>query len=223
MRQPHALPETHAVQLASYAKKLRSQENALANREIALKPALNDLVLTYPDRTHAAQYDRELEIVVDPVRARFSAWYEFFPRSASQQPGKHGTFADCEARLPYVAGMGFDVVYFPPIHPIGFQFRKGKNNTVTAQPDDVGSPWAIGASTGGHKSILAELGTLEDFRRLVGKACGSWHPDRPRHRLPGRARSSIRQRARKLVSKTSRWNHSVRRESSEEVSGHLSL
>ena len=159
----------HADRLIEFAQKLRA-ETASPDRETALSPELNELVLRYPDRRFAARYKSDLEIVVDPVRARFSAWYEFFPRSASNEAGKHGTFADCEARLPYVAGMGFDVLYFPPIHPIGFQFRKGKNNTVTAEPDDVGSPWAIGAETGGHKSILAELGTLDDFRRLVQKA-----------------------------------------------------
>ena len=168
-------PQGAAATLADAAKDLRLQkdrrsaDNTVPARDLALDPKLNDLVLRYPDRTHAAKYHRELEIVVDPVRARFSAWYEFFPRSASNEPGKHGTFADCEARLPYIAGMGFDVVYFPPIHPIGFAFRKGRNNTVTAEPNDVGSPWAIGAETGGHKSILAELGTLDDFRRLVKK------------------------------------------------------
>jgi starch synthase (maltosyl-transferring) len=156
--------------LVNNAKNLRDQTNPAAMREIALAPALNELMLRYPDRRFAAKYERNLEIVVDPVRARFSAWYEFFPRSAASEPGKHGTFADCEARLPYVADMGFDVVYFPPIHPIGFQFRKGKNNTTTAEPGDVGSPWAIGAPEGGHKSILAELGTLDEFRGLVKKA-----------------------------------------------------
>ena len=161
-------PKAHAEQLVAFARKLQLKEGSV--RELALDPALHELVLRYPDRSHAAKYEKELQIVVDPVRARFSTWYEFFPRSASNEPEKHGTFADCEARLPYVAEMGFDVVYFPPIHPVGFEFRKGKNNTVTADPDDVGSPWAIGAATGGHKGILPELGTMADFRRLVTKA-----------------------------------------------------
>ena len=159
-----------AGQLNEFAARLRELTDSAARREIALTSVLNELVLANPDRSHAAKYERELEIVVDPVRARFSAWYEFFPRSASSEPGKHGTFADCEARLPYVASMGFDVVYFPPIHPVGFQFRKGKNNTVDALADDVGSPWAIGAPDGGHKAVSADLGTLADFRSLVSKA-----------------------------------------------------
>ena len=110
-----------------------------------------------------------LDVVVDPVKARFSAWYEMFPRSA-RGDGRHATFKDMVERLPYVQGMGFDVLYFPPIHPIGATARKGKNNAVAAQPGDVGSPWAIGAKQGGHKAILPELGTLEDFRSLVSEA-----------------------------------------------------
>ena len=104
------------------------------------------------------------------LRARFSAWYELFPRSTSPDPAKHGTFADCEARLPYVAELGFDVLYLPPIHPIGLNFRKGKNNNVQADRSDFGSPWAIGGKEGGHKAVHPDLGTLADFRSLVKKA-----------------------------------------------------
>jgi starch synthase (maltosyl-transferring) len=138
--------------------------------EIALSPELAVLVARYPDRRFATRYDRELPVAVDRERARFSAWYEMFPRSASPEPGRHGTFADVEARLPYVAGMGFDVLYLPPIHPIGTSFRKGPNNTLTASAEDPGSPWAIGGSEGGHTAIHPQLGTLEDFRRLVQAA-----------------------------------------------------
>ena len=92
-----------------------------------------------------------------------------FPRSAGE-PGRHGTFRDCEARLEYVASMGFDVLYLPPIHPIGRTGRKGRNNTLAAGPDDVGSPWAIGAAEGGHKAVHPDLGTIEDFRRFVARA-----------------------------------------------------
>jgi starch synthase (maltosyl-transferring) len=113
------------------------------------------------------------ELIADRRRARFSSWYELFPRSTAAAPGQHGTFRDVEARLPYVAAMGFDVLYLPPIHPVGRINRKGPNNALTAGPADVGSPWAIGAAEGGHKDILAELGSLDDFRRLVGKARAS--------------------------------------------------
>jgi starch synthase (maltosyl-transferring) len=122
------------------------------------------------DRQLATRYGRELEIEVDPPRAAYSTWYELFPRSASPEAGRHGTFADVEAQLPRVARMGFDVLYLPPIHPIGTTFRKGRNNKVIAEPADVGSPWAIGGAEGGHKSVHPQLGSVEDFERLVKKA-----------------------------------------------------
>jgi starch synthase (maltosyl-transferring) len=124
----------------------------------------------YPDRRWASVYDKELRVNVERSKARFSAWYELFPRSGAGRPAKHGTLRDCVERLPYVAGMGFDVLYLPPIHPIGISFRKGKNNTLAAQPDDVGSPWAIGAKEGGHKAIHPQLGSLADFKLLVEEA-----------------------------------------------------
>ncbi len=112
----------------------------------------------------------DLEIYVDRKKALFSTWYEFFPRSASSEDGKHGTFKDCERLLPRVAEMGFDTLYFPPIHPIGEVNRKGKNNSTNAEYGDVGSPWGIGSQYGGHKSTHPELGTIEDFKELVQKA-----------------------------------------------------
>jgi len=120
------------------------------------------LASAYADRTNASHY-KELRITVDPIRARFSTWYEMFPRS-------YGTFKDCEKVLPEIAAMGFDVLYFPPIHPIGEAFRKGKNNSRTAKPGEPGSPWAIGGKEGGHKSIHPQLGTLDDFRNLLRAA-----------------------------------------------------
>ena len=129
-----------------------------------------ELVETYPDRSAATRYDRELEVVADRILARFAAWYEMFPRSQGTIPGRHATFRDCIERLPAVAGMGFDVIYLPPIHPIGVSFRKGKNNSLTAGPDDPGSPWAIGNERGGHKAVEPNLGTLDDFRALVRAA-----------------------------------------------------
>ena len=138
--------------------------------EVALSPSLAELMARYPDTKLEARYRRELEIVVDRQRARYSTWYELFPRSAAGKPGVHGTFRDVEAQLDYVQDLGFDVLYMPPIHPIGRSFRKGKNNSVTAEPGDVGSPWAIGADEGGHTDILPELGTLEDFQHLRANA-----------------------------------------------------
>ena len=109
-------------------------------------------------------------LLVERERARFSSWYELFPRSASSQPGKHGTFEDVEERLDEIAALGFNVVYLPPIHPIGRTKRKGRNNVTTAAADDVGSPWAIGAKEGGHTAIHPSLGTLADFRHLLRSA-----------------------------------------------------
>ena len=139
-------------------------------QRIGLDEARAEITQRFPDLTHSLTHSRVLAVTVERLRARFSSWYEFFPRSASGEPGRHGTFADCEAWLPYVQRMGFDVLYFPPIHPIGRIRRKGPNNTLDAAPDDVGSPWAIGAAEGGHQAILGELGTLADFHRLVKRA-----------------------------------------------------
>lgn len=167
-----------ALVLRSYAAALRGG-GAEATRE-ALSDELAVLMTRYADRSAATQYDRELVVVVDRERARFGAWYELFPRSCAHHPGtplpsgeeppRHGTFADVEAWLPYVAGMGFDVLYLPPIHPIGRAYRKGRNNTLTAGPADPGSPWAIGATEGGHTAVHPQLGTLADFRALVARA-----------------------------------------------------
>ncbi|HEU0115393.1 MAG TPA: maltotransferase domain-containing protein, partial [Thermomicrobiales bacterium] len=112
----------------------------------------------------------ELEVVVDRVKARFAAWYEFFPRSAGTEPGRSATFAEAAARLPAIAAMGFDTVYLPPIHPIGRTFRKGPNNTLGAGPNDPGVPYAIGNEAGGHDAIEPGLGTLADFRAFVERA-----------------------------------------------------
>jgi starch synthase (maltosyl-transferring) len=117
-------------------------------------------------RTNLSRYPRELELVVDRKRAAFSAWYELMPRSMSDDPSRHGTFDDVIRKLPYVRDLGFDVLYFPPIHPIGRKHRKGKNNTLIPGPEDPGSPYAIGSPEGGHDAIHPELGTFEDFARL---------------------------------------------------------
>ena len=141
--------------------------------DFPLSEDLIALALQYPDLSFATNYSRELPLWVDRERARFSSWYEFFPRSAAQTPGTHGTLKDVTARIPEVSTMGFDVLYLPPIHPIGTAFRKGKNNSTTAEPGDVGSPWAIGNADGGHKAIAKELGNFSDFAELVKTANAS--------------------------------------------------
>jgi starch synthase (maltosyl-transferring) len=138
--------------------------------EQALAPALAELMRRAAARDFAVELPTPLAVTVDRARAGFSAWYELFPRSAGAIEGRHGTFADVEARLPYIASMGFDVLYLPPIHPIGRAHRKGPNNAEESRPGDPGSPWAIGSSEGGHTAIHPELGTLADFDRLVAKA-----------------------------------------------------
>lgn len=139
-------------------------------RELCTDPDLATRVLKWHPPEFVITYEGELCVFVERERARFSSWYEMFPRSASASPGQHGTLRDVIARLPYVAEMGFDVLYLPPIHPIGSGFRKGRNNSLTATEDDVGSPWAIGSAEGGHKAVHPELGTLTDFEELVASA-----------------------------------------------------
>jgi starch synthase (maltosyl-transferring) len=168
-------PGEDATKLTALAQVLRKQGTALpaAQGERSASPNLVELAAQlealmdrHADRSLATTYSRELEVVVDPERARFGAWYELFPRSAAK-PGTHGTFRDVEQRLPYISGMGFDILYLPPIHPIGRTHRKGRNNSVRAAAGDPGSPWAIGSEQGGHKSVNPDLGTLDDFRRFV--------------------------------------------------------
>jgi starch synthase (maltosyl-transferring) len=156
------------TELRTFAKLLRGDPTDAV--EAAVDPGLASLMASFGERGMVSSYGRELEVMVDPERARFGAWYELFPRSTSPEPGRHGTFADVAARLPYVAGMGFDVLYLSPIHPIGQTHRKGRNNVERGDPEDPGSPWAIGAEEGDHTAILPELGTWEDFDLLVQKA-----------------------------------------------------
>jgi starch synthase (maltosyl-transferring) len=157
-----------AAQLRSSAKDEHKRADGAAMKAIALDPARAAIAARHADRRFAASLTREL--IADRRRARFSSWYELFPRSTSPEATRHGTLRDVESLLEYVAGMGFDVLYLPPIHPIGRVNRKGANNALESAAPDVGSPWAIGSHEGGHKDILPELGSLEDFRRLVRKA-----------------------------------------------------
>jgi starch synthase (maltosyl-transferring) len=155
--------------LAAYARRIEqalSQSDAVA---IALDARLAQLMDAHLDRRLATRADREYEVVADPGRARFAAWYEFFPRSSGGE-GRHGTLKDAETQLDRAAAMGFDVVYLPPVHPIGRTHRKGRNNALAAEPGDPGSPWAIGGAEGGHTALHPDLGTLEDFDRFVEAA-----------------------------------------------------
>lgn len=157
------LKDLHAT-LLSAQRRFQVQLDLLLGQDAA------DAMADCADRRLATAYDRELAVVVDRPRARFSAWYEMFPRSTVDDDLPHGTFKDCESRLSYIAEMGFDILYLPPIHPIGETHRKGRNNNPRSDSDSVGSPWAIGARDGGHTAIHPQLGTLDDFRQLMAAA-----------------------------------------------------
>lgn len=165
-------------ELESLARAMRTASASDIRDLEILGSAAHDLVSRCAERRFSTE-SRPLRLWVDRERARFSTWYEMFPRSASDEPGRHGTFRDVEKRLPYIAHMGFDILYLPPIHPIGRAFRKGRNNRLSPEPDDPGSPWAIGCigeaapgsgDDGGHKSIHRHLGTMQDFERLVAES-----------------------------------------------------
>jgi starch synthase (maltosyl-transferring) len=168
------------VEDGAQARQLRQWGRALANRALSVEERLtladseelHTLAARFPDPAQLLRYEPALTLEVDRERARFSTWYELFPRSVLGSGGANarGTLRDCAAHLPYVAQMGFDVLYLPPIHPIGASHRKGPNNRPSSDPDDPGSPWAIGSEAGGHKSIDSSLGTLEDFSYLLTRA-----------------------------------------------------
>lgn len=158
-----------ALALREHANRLKVDGEQEDRARLGWSEGLAKLMWDSSPRAHAVESDA-LRVVVERTKALFSTWYELFPRSASDEPGRHGTLADVERRLPYIAEAGFDVVYLPPIHPIGRTNRKGRNNANEAGPDDVGSCWAIGAREGGHKSIHPELGTMKDFDRLAVSA-----------------------------------------------------
>jgi starch synthase (maltosyl-transferring) len=164
-----------SVQMNSQALQSRlrtlSDENIDDQRklDILLSAELIELMRRDGPRSGVSRHETRL-VSVDRKRAAFSAWYELFPRSASNDPNRHGTFDDVISRLPYVRDLGFDVLYFPPIHPIGTTNRKGRNNSLTAGPGDPGSVYAIGSPEGGHDAIHPELGGMKDFERLVREA-----------------------------------------------------
>jgi starch synthase (maltosyl-transferring) len=160
-----------AATLRTAAQALRVTSNSQGARvEAGLADPLRAAMARHADRSRATRYQRTLRVHVDRVRARFGAWYEMFPRSAGTDPTRSATFDEAAARLPYVRSMGFNVLYLPPIHPIGQSFRKGRNNALESVPGDPGSPWAIGSREGGHMAVEPGLGTLEDFDRFRASA-----------------------------------------------------
>lgn len=161
----------NADKLREYRRLVKEAEQPAQALSAVSDPQLDRLLHKYGNRGQSCEYGNILPLMVEPERALYGAWYELFPRSVPSSKG-HGTFKDVIKHLPYVAEMGFDVLYLPPIHPIGAAHRKGKNNTLQAQPGDPGSPWAIGGQSGGHKSIHPDLGTIGDFDELVSAALG---------------------------------------------------
>jgi starch synthase (maltosyl-transferring) len=155
------------LRLLEIADLLRSNAPQVARVWAAKDPSLRVLMDARPDRSASTTYERTLRCVVDSVLARSGAWYEMFPRSVTTDPARSGTFREAESRLNAIAAMGFDVVYLPPVHPIGETHRKGRNNSLTAAAGDPGSPWAIGSAAGGHTAVEPGLGTIDDFDRFV--------------------------------------------------------
>jgi starch synthase (maltosyl-transferring) len=166
----HAGNEDAEALLSLMARLKGLEEGSEQQLMLLLAPENAALIDRNAERRNLSRYDRVLEVIADRLAARFSAWYEMFPRSQSGDPRRHGTFDDVIAKLPYVKDLGFDVLYFTPIHPIGRTNRKGKNNALRAEPGDVGSVYAIGSEEGGHDAIHPELGSFDDFRRLVDAA-----------------------------------------------------
>ena len=170
------LERTAALQPKKQRSALQAQVENLSNDnyeaavQSVLTPTFEQVVHDHPLKRNVSTYDRGLRVYVERKKALFSTWYEFFPRSASPDRSRWGTFKDAEALLPRVAEMGFDVLYLPPVHPIGEVNRKGRNNSTTAQPGEPGSPWAIGSQHGGHKAVSPELGTMEDYEHLIKTA-----------------------------------------------------
>ncbi len=169
LRQTASAATAEAQKLNEWALLLESPGNMERALALALSPELTELMEKYPDRSLATGYHTGLTVEVDRSKAVFSTWYELFPRSFGR-PGEHGTFRDCERLLPDIAAMGFDVLYLPPIHPIGQTQRKGRNNSPGAAGTDPGSPWAIGSALGGHKALHPQLGSWGDFQHLMAKA-----------------------------------------------------
>jgi starch synthase (maltosyl-transferring) len=156
--------------LLEWVKRLSAAEDTMARVSLVLDEGLASIMFGYKDPVLVTGDEHLYAIEVERKKAAFSSWYELFPRSASPEPGRHGTFNDVKALLPRIAGMGFDVLYLPPIHPIGETKRKGRNNTLQPAENDPGSPWAIGNKEGGHKAIHPEFGTLKDFKALIKEA-----------------------------------------------------
>ncbi len=218
------VPRARREPLLKAADALRAPGDPVTRAALALTEEIDELLDQFPLRelvTRGEQYG----VWVDRPLARFGSWYELFPRSTGGWDAKgnpvHGTFATAAAALPRIAQMGFDIVYLPPIHPIGKVHRKGRNNTATAAPGDVGSPWAIGSDEGGHDAVHPQLGTIDDFDDFVAAARGPRHRGGTRLGAAVRAGPPVGQGPPRMVHRITRRHHRLRRKPAEEVPGHL--
>ncbi|SEP59193.1 alpha-1,4-glucan--maltose-1-phosphate maltosyltransferase [Neolewinella agarilytica] len=164
-----SLAKSKQAPVRAAIKELGQKDEGSAT-DYVLGPVFGKIVQDYPLRKFETTYDHNMRVKVGRLRERFSSWYELFPRSASQDVNRTGTFKDVELLLPRIDELGFNVLYMPPVHPIGRKNRKGRNNATTAMEGEPGSPWAIGAAEGGHKAILPELGDIKDYKALIHKA-----------------------------------------------------
>ena len=220
----HEVPRGNRSRLEAVTASLRSDQALTARVAPAFASDVAELLRATPLRELVTKGESH-PVVVDRNRALFGSWYEFFPRSTGgwDENGvpQHGTFRTSAEELPRIAAMGFDVVYLPPIHPIGEINRKGRNNTLTPEPGDVGSPWAIGSVDGGHDAVHPQLGTLKDFKAFVAAARKLDLEVALDLRAAVRPGSSMGQEASGVVQRPSRRHHRLRREPAQEVSGHL--
>jgi hypothetical protein len=209
-----------AARLQEWALQIRQSSDDPRALSLAREEELVELMAVHFDPKLSRSYRQELGVTVESEKALFSAWYELFHRSCCREDGGHGTFRECEKILPLIAEAGFDVVYFPPIHPIGSTHRKGKNNAPVAAEEDPGSPWAIGSVEGGHKTLHPELGSLEDFERFLARAkdLGLQVAD-----IAFRSPDHPRAGASRVVSLAARRHRAVCGKSAEEVRGHHPL
>ncbi|MBI3039990.1 alpha-1,4-glucan--maltose-1-phosphate maltosyltransferase [bacterium] len=164
-------PQGQQSGLRQFLNAVQNAKTSTEKTAILFDPMLVHLLETHPDPSTQVVSDRSYPLWVDRIKARYSTWYECFPRSCGTSEDVSGTFRDVEKRLPDIKDMGFDVLYFPPIHPIGSTKRKGRNNSLICKPGDPGCPYSIGGKAGGHDSIEPSLGTMDDFERLTQKAC----------------------------------------------------
>ena len=209
--------EPDLKKLSSWVKTFQASGKERERIQLALSDEFAAVMARYPEDRLATTYEKELSVVVDPVKARFSTWYEMFPRSCSSRPGEHGSFRDCEASLPYVAAMGFDILYFPPIHPIGRVHRKGKNNLPYAEGRGSGEPLGHRGRRRRPQGGSSKIGNAAGFSTSLRQGERIRDRDRPGHRLSMRSGPPLYEGAPGMVPLAAGRDGAVRGEPSQEV------